>query len=318
MNLNQLPQKVRIVEVGARDGLQNEEAIIDTDSKLEFIRRLADAGHQAIEITSFVRPDKIPQMSDASELFPKVNDVLKSSGKQLICLVPNMKGLEVAEALGVRDVAVFTATSDSFNMKNINATVSRSFDRIEPVIEKALSLGMNVRGYVSTAFGCPYEGAMDARKVGLVANRLDQMGCHEISIGDTIGTGTPYSVHKVLDEVLKVVELDKVALHFHDTRGMAVANVVAGLERGVTNYDSSAGGLGGCPYAQGATGNVATEDLVYLFQSLGIDCGIDLDKQCSSSVFMLDRLEKYTTSKFLQAYLNGKMKVYLPRPTDYK
>ncbi len=317
MDFNQIPKKVRIVEVGARDGLQNEKTIIDTESKLEFIHRLSDAGHQAIEVTSFVRADKIPQMSDAIELFPRVNALLKDSGKQLICLVPNMQGLEAAEALGVKDVAVFTATSDSFNMKNINATVSRSFDRIEPVIEKALTLGMKVRGYVSTAFGCPYEGAMDPRKVGLVANRLDQMGCHEISIGDTIGTGTPYSVHKVLDEVLKVVALEKVALHFHDTRGMAVANVVAGLERGVSNYDSSAGGLGGCPYAKGATGNVATEDLVYLFQTLGIDCGIDLDKQCLSSVYMLEKLEKSTTSKFLQAYLSGKMKVYLPSPSDF-
>jgi len=318
MNLDQLPKKVRIVEVGARDGLQNEKTIVDTQTKVEFIKHLSDAGHKAIEITSFVRPDKIPQMSDAAELFTQIKEIINPETKELVCLVPNLKGLEVAQSLGVKDVAVFTATSDSFNMKNINSTVSKSFDRIEPVIEKALSSGMRVRGYVSTAFGCPYEGAIDPRKVGLVAARLDQMGCHEVSIGDTIGTGSPYAVHKVLDEVLKSVDVNKVALHFHDTRGMAVANVVAGLERGVSNFDSSSGGLGGCPYAKGATGNVGTEDLVYLFHTLGIDCGIDMDKQCFSSVFMLNELGKYTTSKFLQAYLNGKMKVYMPSPKDYK
>tara|TARA_Y100000780_G_C13696027_1_gene422613 strand:+ start:53848 stop:54801 length:954 start_codon:yes stop_codon:yes gene_type:complete len=317
MNLEQFPKKVRIVEVGARDGLQNEKSVIDTADKVEFIKKLADAGHQSIEVTSFVRPDRIAQMSDAKELFPLVKKIIDPDKTQLICLVPNLKGLELASELGVKDVAVFTATSDSFNLKNINATVSQSFDRIEPVIEKALASGMRVRGYVSTAFGCPYEGAMDPRKAGLVAQRLDQMGCHEISIGDTIGTGTPYSVHKVLDEVLKSVSQEKVALHFHDTRGMAVANVMAGLERGIAHYDSSAGGLGGCPYAKGATGNVGTEDLIYLFHTLGIDCGVDLDKQCVSSLYMLEKLEKYTTSKFLQAYLNGKMKIYMPSPKDF-
>ncbi len=317
MNINQLPQKVRIVEVGARDGLQNEKTTINTDTKLEFIKQLSAAGHKSIEVTSFVRPDRIPQMADAAELFPKVKELI-GEDKELICLVPNMKGLEVAESLGVKNVAVFTATSDTFNMKNINATVSRSFDRIEPVIEKALSLNMTVRGYVSTAFGCPYEGSINPLSVADVAKRLDEMGCHEISLGDTIGTGTPFGVHKVLDQVLKFVSLENVALHFHDTRGMAVANTVAGLERGVVNYDSSAGGLGGCPYAKGATGNVGTEDLIYLFKCLGIDCGIDMEKQCSASTYMLEKLQKKTTSKFLQAYLSGEGKIYMPAPSDYR
>ncbi len=317
MDLDQLPKKVRVVEVGARDGLQNEKTTIDTKTKIEFIKKLSEAGHQSIEVTSFVRPDRIPQMADAAEIFPRIKELLGDE-KELICLVPNLKGLEVAESLGVKNVAVFTATSDTFNMKNINSTVSRSFDRIGPVIDKALSLNMTVRGYVSTAFGCPYEGAIDPVRVGEVAKRLDEMGCHEVSIGDTIGSGTPYAVHKVLDEVLKNISLEKVALHFHDTRGMAVANTVAGLERGITNYDSSAGGLGGCPYAIGATGNVATEDLLYLFHSLGIDCGVDLDKQCCASTFMLDQLGRGTTSKFLQALIAGKMNIYMPSPTDYR
>lgn len=317
MSLDHLPKKVRVVEVGARDGLQNEKMTIDTTTKLSFIQKLADAGHQSIEVTSFVRPDRIPQMADAADLFPQVKE-LQDKGKELICLVPNLKGLELAADLGVKSVAVFTATSDTFNMKNINATVSRSFERIGPVIEKAIEHKMTVRGYVSTAFGCPYEGAIDPKRVGEVAQRLDQLGCHEVSIGDTIGSGTPYSVHKVLDQVLKVVDLKKVALHFHDTRGMAVANTVVGLERGVFNFDSSAGGLGGCPYAVGATGNVATEDLLYLFHTLGIDCGVDLEKQCNASLFMLNELKRETTSKFLQAYLAGNRQIYMSGPTDYR
>lgn len=318
MNLDHLPKKVRLVEVGARDGLQNEKTTIDSNTKSTFIEKLVQAGHRSIEVTSFVRPDRIAQMADAAQLFSMVKNLQEGKGVELICLVPNLKGLELAVELGVKNVAVFTATSDTFNLKNINATVTDSLKRIETVIEKAIAYKMSVRGYVSTAFGCPYEGAIDTKQVAEVSKHLDELGCCEISIGDTIGSASPYSVNKVLDEVLKVVGLDKVALHFHDTRGMAIANTLVGLERGVSNYDSSAGGLGGCPYALGATGNVATEDLLYLFHTLGIDCGVDLEKQCSASVFMLNELKRETTSKFLQAFLTGKKQIYMPTPTDYR
>ncbi len=307
------PKSVRIVEVGPRDGLQNEKKVISTEKKADFIKRLARAGHQTIEVTSFVRPDRIPQMGDAKELYP----LLSKIDCDLVCLVPNLKGLEVAHSLGVKEIAVFTASSDSFNQKNINATISQSFDRIEPVIEKALESGIKVRGYVSTAFGCPYEGFIEPSKVAEVAIRLHKMGCYEISLGDTIGSGTPLSVERVLAEVTKGIKPTQLALHFHDTRGMATANIVKGLEFGVSVFDASSGGLGGCPYAMGATGNVATEDLLYLFQSLGIETGINLEKQIEASTFMLNDLGKVTTSKFLQAYLTAKDNhgsLYLPTP----
>ena len=308
LNLSRLPKSVRIVEVGPRDGLQNESMVVSAEDKAHFISLLSDSGHQSIEVTSFVRPDMIPQMSDAREVF----NLVKGIKKDLPCLVPNLRGLELAIELGVEEIAVFTASSDSFNQKNINATVSKSFERIQPVIEKALVSGIKVRGYVSTAFGCPYEGAIAAKKTVEVALKLKELGCYEISLGDTIGSGTPASVSRVLKELLVSMPVENVALHFHDTRGMAIANCLTGLEFGVSVFDSSAGGLGGCPYAAGATGNLATEDLVYLCHSLGIETGIDLDKLAKASSFMLDILQKKTTSKFLQAYLNGEGKLYLP------
>ncbi|MCR9203216.1 MAG: hydroxymethylglutaryl-CoA lyase [Halobacteriovoraceae bacterium] len=313
MNVEKFPKSVRIVEVGPRDGLQNEKKVIHTADKAKFITLLKSAGHKSIEVASFVRPDRIPQMGDATEVFDSVKE-LDDSGCSLVCLVPNLKGLEIAKSLGVKEIAVFTASSDSFNQKNINATVSQSFERIEPVIKGALDSQMKVRGYVSTAFGCPYEGAIKADKVKEVSDRLNNLGCYEISLGDTIGSGTPLSVRKVLDEVLKDIPKDKIALHFHDTRALALSNVMAGLEYGISVFDASAGGLGGCPYAKGATGNLATEDLLYLLQSLGIETGIDLEKQAKASRFMLDLLERKTNSKFLQAYLNAEGNLYLPKP----
>jgi hydroxymethylglutaryl-CoA lyase len=313
MNVEKFPKSVRIVEVGPRDGLQNEKKVIHTADKANFITLLKSAGHQSIEVASFVRPDRIPQMGDATEVFDSVKG-LDDSGCSLVCLVPNLKGLEIAKSLGVKEIAVFTASSDSFNQKNINATVSQSFERIEPVIKGALDSQMKVRGYVSTAFGCPYEGAIKAEKVKEVSDRLNSLGCYEISLGDTIGSGTPLSVGKVLDEVLKDIPKEKIALHFHDTRSLALSNVMAGLEYGISVFDASAGGLGGCPYAKGATGNLATEDLLYLLQSLGIETGIDLEKQAKASRFMLDLLERKTNSKFLQAYLNAEGNLYLPKP----
>lgn len=313
MNFSSMPKKVRIVEVGPRDGLQNEKTIISTEDKVEFIKRLKEAGHQSIEVASFVRPDRIPQMGDAKEIFETVK---KWDGEncRLVCLVPNLKGLEAAKELGVKEIAVFTASSDTFNQKNINATVSKSFERIEPVISEALSAGMKIRGYVSTAFGCPYEGRVSPERVVEVSKRLDDLGCYEISLGDTIGSGTPLSVSKALELVLKEVKAEKIALHFHDTRAMALSNVLAGLEFGISVFDSSSGGLGGCPYAKGATGNLATEDLLYLLHCLGIDTGINLKKQAEASSFMLDLLDRKTNAKFLQAYLNSEGGLYLPTP----
>jgi hydroxymethylglutaryl-CoA lyase len=301
------PKKVRIVEVGPRDGLQNEKQVIETCDKENLIRLLAKAGHQSIEVTSFVRPDKVKQMSDASELYPKVKDL--EGGSALPCLVPNMKGLENALKLGVKEIAVFTAASDTFNHKNTNVTISQSFDRIKPVIELALKENIKVRGYVSTAFGCPYEGSVNKNVVYKVASKLRDFGCYEISLGDTIGSGTPITVSAVLDLFDNVSDI---ALHFHDTRGMALANVMCGLSYGVSVFDASAGGLGGCPYAKGATGNLATEDLVYLCESLGIKTGIDLAAQVDASEFILKKLNKKTTSKFLQAYLNGERNIFIP------
>lgn len=312
MKTENFPKKIRIVEVGPRDGLQNEKQVVKTEDKLKLIEMLINAGHQTVEVSSFVRPDRMPQMSDAKELFPLVKKL--GSGIDLPCLVPNLKGLETALEVGVEEIAVFTASSDTFNQRNINATISQSFERIEPVIEKALENKLKVRGYVSTAFGCPYENYIDPKKVTEVAKRLSDLGCYEISLGDTVGTGTPLSVQRTLDLVLKEVELSKIALHFHDTRGTALTNILTGLEYGVSVFDASCGGLGGCPYAKGATGNVATEDLVYLCYTLGIETGVDLVKLSQASEFVLNVLGKPTTSKFLQAYLNGDRNLYLPTP----
>lgn len=313
MDWGNFPKKIRIVEVGPRDGLQNEKKTVSTADKARFIEKLVECGHQTVEVTSFVRPDRMPQMADAKELYPLVSH-LEGKGVSLPCLVPNLKGLEAAIKLGVKEVAVFTASSDTFNQKNINATISQSFERIEPVIKEALAAKMKVRGYLSTAFGCPYEGYIDPHKVKEVALRLEDLGCYEISLGDTVGTGSPLSVKKTLDLILPELKKEKIALHFHDTRGTALTNILVGLSYGISVFDASAGGLGGCPYAKGATGNVATEDLVYLCHTLGIETGVDLNKLSVASEEILGVLGKPTTSKFLQAYINGDRKLYLPTP----
>lgn len=309
INRSRFPKSIRIVEVGPRDGLQNEKLPVPTPYKEKFIRLLKEAGHQTIEVTSFVRPDRMPQMSDAREVYSHVKDLEDTT--MLPCLVPNMKGLETALELGVKEIAVFTAASESFNQRNINATISQSFDRIEPVVKVALENNIKVRGYVSTAFGCPYEGYISPEVVVDVTNKLRDLGCYEISIGDTIGAGTPLSVQALLS-LFKTV--DDLALHFHDTRSLALANIMMGLSYGISVYDSSAGGLGGCPYAKGATGNVATEDLVYLAESFGIETGIDIKKLSVASEFILSTLGVKTNSKFLQAYLNADKDMYLALP----
>lgn len=291
------PKRVKITEVGPRDGLQNEKKPIATADKFHFIKLLAAAGHKHIEITSFVRPDAIPQLADAVELTGIVNGHSFAPAVQFSALVPNMKGLEKAIELGVKEIALFVATSDSFSKRNINATVDESYERVRPVAQAALDAGLKVRGYLSTVFGCPYEGNVPVSKVVEGCKRLEGLGCYEISLGDTTGVGTPMQVQEVLDVLLASMNPHKLAMHFHDTRGMAVANTLASLDMGIASYDASAGGLGGCPYAKGASGNVATEDLVYLFESMGVQTGIDMDKLVAASGFMLDKLGVKSPSK---------------------
>ncbi|MDA1196012.1 MAG: hydroxymethylglutaryl-CoA lyase [Planctomycetota bacterium] len=280
-----LPARVRITEVGPRDGLQNEPQRVPTATKAAFVRALVAAGLTEIEITSFVRPDRVPQLADAEELCAALGP--PPAGVRYVALVPNERGLERALATGViGKVAVFTAASETFAQRNVNASIDESIARFRPVVEGARAAGLALRGYVSAAMGCPYEGHVDAAHVVAVVEALDALGCEDISIGDTIGAGTPGDVARVLDAVLAVVPAERIALHFHDTRGMAVANVLEGLRRGIASYDASAGGLGGCPYAPGAAGNLATEDLVYLLDGLGVAHGVGLDplRQASASI----------------------------------
>lgn len=291
------PKRVRIVEVGARDGLQNEKKPIATADKFTFIKLLAEAGHKHIELTSFVRPDAIPQLADAAELVAMVNAHRFAPDMQFSALVPNLRGLEKAQELGVKEIALFVATSDSFSKRNINATVAESYARVAPVAEAALQAGMRVRGYLSTVFGCPYEGEVPVSAVVDGCKRLEDLGVYEVSLGDTTGVGTPLQVQEVLDVLAASINPHKLAMHFHDTRGMAVANTLAALDMGIVNYDASAGGLGGCPYAKGASGNVATEDLVYLFHSMQVQTGIDMQKLITASQFMLGKLGVESPSK---------------------
>jgi len=269
------PQRISIVEVGPRDGLQNESAPIPTPVKSQFIDRLVAAGLTQIEATSFVHPKAVPQLADAAEVIAALPD---APGVTFSALVPNDKGLDRALASGLKRVAVFTAASDTFAQKNINMTVDESLDAFEPVIARALEAGATVRGYVSTCFVCPYEGEISERRVGEVVRRLIDAGVDEVAVSDTIGAAAPNDIRRVVGHVLSLVPADRLALHLHDTYGTALANVVAGLELGITTYDASAGGLGGCPFAPGASGNLATEDLVYLADRMGIETGVDLTK----------------------------------------
>lgn len=270
-----LPSEVKIVEVGPRDGLQNEFAPIATDKKLAFIRALSAAGLRQIEATSFVNPKAIPQLADAVEV---ARGLPASPGVTFSALVPNQKGLDRAIETGIRRIAVFTAASETFTKKNINMTIDESLATFAPVVKAALAKGMTVRGYVSTCFVCPYEGNIDREKVRIVAQRLLDIGCDEIAISDTIGAAAPMDVQETVGHLLQSIPREKIALHFHDTYGTALANVLAGLELGITTFDAAAGGLGGCPYAPGAAGNLATEDLVYMLDRMGIRTGVDLTK----------------------------------------
>lgn len=302
--LSSLPFEVKIVEVGPRDGLQNEKQVIESADKAKYIELLAESGIKTIEATSFVRADRIPQMADGEEVFNLLRENTKLKGINFPCLVPNLKGFERAIDLDVQEISVFSATSNTFNQKNINANIKESLTRLEPVMKKAIDSKIKVRGYISTVFGCPYEGKTSLKNLKDVSKALFDLGAYEISLGDTIGIGNPSQVKEILEFLIKDFSLDKLALHFHDTRGLALANILTGLELGVTTFDSSSGGLGGCPYAKGATGNVATEDVVYMLESMGIKTGIDMDKLCKASIFILDKLNRKTASKYLNAYIN--------------
>lgn len=300
--LKKLPKNVRIIEVGPRDGLQNEKTIVKTEDKLEFIKLLAKAGIREIEATSFVRSDKIPQMTDGVELFHLLQKETTLKDNKLVCLVPNAKGMEKALEVKAHEVAVFTSTSNTFNQKNINATIDESLIRIKEVAQMAKDNNVAVRGYISTVFGCPYEGKTSLEELDRVIKALLDFGVYEISIGDTIGVANPLQVVEVIEFIKKKYPLEKFAMHFHDTRGMAVANILASLENGITNFDSSAAGLGGCPYAKGASGNVATEDVVYLLENMGIHTGIDFHKLYEASSFILEKINRESLSKAYRAY----------------
>jgi len=292
--MDRLPASVRIVEVGPRDGLQNEKGEVPTAVKLELIERLAGAGLPAVEATAFVSPKWIPQMADHTEV---LEGIRRKPGVAYPVLTPNLKGYEAARAAGATEVAVFGAATEAFSKKNINCTIAESLERFRPVVEKALQDGVKVRGYLSCVLGCPYEGEVKPQKVAEVAATLYAMGCYEVSLGDTIGVGTPGKTRALIEACSKQVPVEKLAGHYHDTYGQALANIYASLELGVATFDSSVAGLGGCPYAKGASGNVATEDVVYMLHGLGIRTGVDLDKLVDTGVWISSVLKRDSNSK---------------------
>jgi hydroxymethylglutaryl-CoA lyase len=292
--MTRLPQTVRIVEVGPRDGLQNEKQEVPTKVKLELIERLADAGLPAVEATAFVSPKWVPQMADHTEV---LEGIRRKPGVSYPVLTPNLKGFQAALAAGASEVAIFGAASEAFSQKNINCSIAESLERFRPVAEAAKQAGVKVRGYISCVLGCPYEGEVAPQRVAEVAGALYDMGCYEVSLGDTIGVGTPGKTKAMIEAVAKRVPLAKLAGHYHDTYGQALANIYASLEVGVATFDSSVAGLGGCPYAKGASGNVATEDVVYMLHGLGIRTGVDLDKVVDTGQWICALIGKEPASK---------------------
>ncbi|MCF7553275.1 hydroxymethylglutaryl-CoA lyase [Pseudonocardia sp. WMMC193] len=294
-----LPAHVTIYEVGARDGLQNEKAIVPVEVKAEFLNRLADAGLTTLEATSFVHPKWVPQLADAAELLAMLE---RRPGVDYPVLVPNERGLDRAVEAGVDHIAVFASATETFAEKNLNRTLDSQFAMFEPTVKRALAEGLRVRAYVSMAFGDPWEGAVDPAQVAAVGRRLVEMGCRQLSLGDTIGTGTPGHAEAVIDAcVAGGVPIDQIAVHFHDTYGQALANTLAALRRGVTTVDASTGGLGGCPYAKSATGNLATEDLVWMLDGLGVSHGARLADLVETSVWMADKLGRPSPSRVVKA-----------------
>jgi hydroxymethylglutaryl-CoA lyase len=296
-----MPSKVSVYEVGPRDGLQNESATLPVAVKAEFITRLAAAGLQTIEVTSFVSPKWVPQLADAAELLDAIGP---AAAPRMPVLVPNSRGLERAVAKGVRDIAIFASATESFAQRNLNRSLETQFEMFEPVVAGARARGVRVRGYISMCFGDPWEGPVKASQVLAVGRRLLEMGCDELSLGDTIGVATPGQVDRVLSAFIDDgTALEQIAVHFHDTYGQALSNTLTALRRGVTTVDSSAGGLGGCPYAESATGNLATEDLVWQLDGLGIETGVDLDALVATTGWMADRIGKTPASRVATALL---------------
>jgi len=293
-----LPDRVRLVDVGPRDGLQNEKATVPTDVKVALIDMLADAGFPAVEATAFVSPKWVPQMADAADVMARI---ARKAGVRYPVLTPNRKGFEAALAAGADEVAVFVAASESFSRKNINCSIAESLERAQPVFDAAKASGVRVRGYISCVLGCPYEGVVDPRKVAEVAAALHAMGAYEVSLGDTIGTGTAGKTQALVQLIAQRVPIDALAGHFHDTYGQALANVYAALEMGVATFDCSVAGLGGCPYAKGATGNVASEDVLYLLQGLGIETGVDMRKLRRAGKYISDFLGRPPVSRVARA-----------------
>jgi isopropylmalate/homocitrate/citramalate synthase len=292
------PPRVVVVEVGPRDGLQNERAVVTTAEKVEFVDRLSTAGLPVIEVAAFVSPKWVPQMADAAEVFAGIT---RRPGTRYTALVPNLRGLERALAAGADEVAVFAASSETFSRRNINRSIDESLATYDEVCRRALAAGVRVRAYLSTAFGCPFEGGVPAERVAAITIRLLELGAFEVAVSDTIGVAHPGQVRVVLETVLARVPVQHIALHFHDTRGTALANVVAALAFGVTTFDASAGGLGGCPYAPGAAGNLATDDLVYMLDGMGIETGVSLPALTAASAFIGSRLDHPLPSRYFQA-----------------
>jgi hydroxymethylglutaryl-CoA lyase len=297
------PSRVRIVEVGPRDGLQNEKQAITAETKIQLVQKLTDAGLSYIETGSFVNPKWVPQMAGSEEVF---SGVQRASGVTYAALTPNLKGYERAIAVDANEVAVFVAASEAFSQKNTNCSIAESLERVRETIEHARTAGVQVRGYVSCVVGCPYEGDIQADKVAEVAKALLDLGCYEISLGDTIGVGTPASISHMLSVVAKQIPVEQLAVHLHDTYGQALANIYAALEMGIAVVDASVAGLGGCPYAKGASGNIATEDLVYMLNGLGIEHGVDLDKLVDAGDYICQVLNRSNGSKVAVALLNKK------------
>ena len=293
-----LPRRVRVYEVGPRDGLQNEARAVSIEDRIEFCRALIDAGLQAVEPGAFVSPKWVPQMAGSDEVFRALPP---RDGVRLSMLVPNRQGYDRAKKSGVSAIAIFTAASDAFNLKNTNATIDESLRRFDEFVADAKREGRWLRGYISTCFGCPYEGRVAPSKVAEVSRRLVELGCDEISLGDTIGVAVPSQVDDVIEAVSRFVDPGRLAVHFHDTRGTALANVLRALQLGIAIVDSSAGGLGGCPYAPGASGNLATEDLLYMLHGMGIETGVDLDKVAAASREIGKRLGRELPSRYLKA-----------------
>jgi len=294
------PQQVKIVEVGPRDGLQNESVTVPAEIKVQLVEKLADAGLRVIESGAFVSPKWVPQMATSAEVFRQIR---QRDGVSYPMLVPNLKGLELAHAAGVREIALFAAASETFSQKNTNCSIAESIERFDAVIDAAAGLGIKIRGYVSCVLGCPYEGEVSADTVLMLTEQLLERGCYEVSLGDTIGVGTAGQARALVDRLAARVPVARLAAHFHDTYGQALANIHAVMQAGVSVIDSSVAGLGGCPYAKGATGNVATEDVVYMLHGMGIETGVDMDKLLEAGRFISDFLGREPVSRAATALL---------------